>query len=119
MLGKTKNDDYPNGLAYEFVAKANKANKPLDTSATIELEIELERLQLKGARDFYNDVEGVLDKYKVTKTDHKLCMLMAQKNHDTSYTRLILDELTSDSPYIDDLCNSVSEIQQHMRSRNK
>jgi len=43
----------------------------------IELEIELEKLQLKGARDFYNDVLGALDKYEVTKTDHKLIMLMA------------------------------------------
>jgi len=70
LLGKTKNDDYPNGLAYEFVTKAKKANTPSDASAMIELEIELEKLQLKGARYFYNDVVGVLDKYEVTKTDH-------------------------------------------------
>ena len=119
LLGKTKNDDYPNGLAYEFVAKAKKANKPSDASAMIELEIELEKLQLKGARDFYNDVVGVLDKYEVTKTDHELIMLMAQKNHDTSYTRLILDELKSTSPHFDELCNSVSEIQRLTRSGNR
>jgi hypothetical protein len=77
LLGKTKNDDYPNGLAYEFVAKPKKANKPSDASAMIELEIELERLQLKGMRNFYNDIAGVLDKYEVIKTDHKLCILMA------------------------------------------
>ena len=75
-MGKTKNDDYPNGLAYEFVAKAKKANKPSDASAMIELEIELERLQLKGVRDYYNDMVGILDKYEVTKTDHELRMLM-------------------------------------------
>jgi hypothetical protein len=92
LLGKTKNDDSSNGLAYEFVTKAKKANKPSDASAMIELEIELKRPQLKGARDFYNDVVGVLDKYEVTKTDHELIMLMAHKNHDTSYARLILDE---------------------------
>jgi hypothetical protein len=111
LLGEMKNDDYPNGLAYEFVAKAKKANKPSDASTMIKLEIELEKLQLKGARDFYNDVVGVLDKYKFTKTDHKLILLMAQKNHDTSYTRLILDKLKSDSPVFDELCNSVSKIQ--------
>jgi hypothetical protein len=77
LLGNTKNDDYPNGLAYEFVVKAKKANKPSDASAMIQLEIELEKLQLKGARDFYNDVVGELVKYKVTKTDHGLIMLMA------------------------------------------
>ena len=77
LLGKTKSEDYPNGLAFEFIEKAKKANKPSDASAMIELEVELEKLQLKGARDFYNDVVGVLDKYEVTKTDQELCMLMA------------------------------------------
>ena len=101
LLGKMKNDDYPNGLAYEFVAKAKKGNKPSDASAKIELEIELERLQLNGARDFYNDVVGVLDKYEVTKVDHELCMLMVCKNHDTSYAQLILDEVKSSSPDFD------------------
>jgi hypothetical protein len=88
LLGKTKNDDYPNGLAYEFVAKAKKANKPSDASTMIELEIELEKLQLKGTRDFYNDVVGVLDKYEVTKTDHELLMLYCM-NH--TWISVIID----------------------------
>jgi hypothetical protein len=74
---------------------------------------------LKGARDFYNDVVGVLDKYEVTKTDQELCMLMARKNNDTSYARLILDELKSSSPDFDGLCNSVSEIQRLTKSGSK
>ncbi len=110
-MGKTKSEDFPNGLAYEFVKKAKKANKPSDASVMIELEMEPEKLQLKGARDFYNNVVGVLDKYEVTKNDHKLCMLMACKNHDTPYAQLILDKLKSKSPDFDGLCNSVSEIQ--------
>ena len=76
LLGEMKKDDYHNVLAYEFVV-AKKANKPSDASAMIELEIELERLQLKGARDFYNDMVGILDKYEVMKTSHERCMLMA------------------------------------------
>ena len=47
-----KSDDFPNGLLHEFVAKAKKANKPSDASAIIKLEVELDKLQLKGARDF-------------------------------------------------------------------
>jgi hypothetical protein len=62
-----KRDDYPNGLACECVAKAKKANTPSDASAMIQVEIELEKLQLKGARGFFNDLVCVLDKYKVTK----------------------------------------------------
>jgi len=85
----------------------------------IELELELEKLQLKGARDFYNDVVGVLDKYEVTKMDHELIMQMAKKNHVTSYAWLILDNLKSERPDFYGLCNSVSEIQRLTRSRNK
>jgi hypothetical protein len=51
---------------------------------------------------------GVLDKYEVTKTDQVLCMLMARKNHNMSYARLILDELKSRSSDFDGLCNSIS-----------
>jgi hypothetical protein len=119
LLGKSKSKDFPYGLAHEFVAKVKKAIKPSDASAMIKLESELDKIQLKGGRDFYNDVVGVLDKYEVTKTDQELCMLMACKNHDTSYARLILDELKSSSPDFDGLCNSVSEIQRPMKSGSK
>jgi hypothetical protein len=48
----------------------------------IEMDVELDCLQLKGTREFYNDVVGVLDKFEVTKTDRNLCMLMAWKNNE-------------------------------------
>ncbi len=48
LLGKTKCDNHPNGLAWEFVVKAKKANKPSDVSMVIELEVELDKLQLKS-----------------------------------------------------------------------
>ena len=51
LLSKTKNVDYPNGLAWEFIEKAKKANKPSDASAVIEMDMELDRLQQKSARD--------------------------------------------------------------------
>ena len=72
-------------------------NKPSDASVIIELEVKLDKLQLKSARDFYNDMAGVMDKSEVTKTDCKLCMLMAHKNNDTPYARLILYKLKSSS----------------------
>jgi hypothetical protein len=74
-LGKTKSEDYPNGLAHEFVAKAKKANKPSDASAMIKLEIELEKLQLKGTRNFYNDVDSQRAGIKVEPTRKKSTFL--------------------------------------------
>ena len=39
LLGKTKNDDYPNGLAWEFVKKAKKSSKHSDASTMIEMDV--------------------------------------------------------------------------------
>ena len=84
LLSKTKSDDNPNGIGCEFINQVKKVNKPSDTSTVIELEMELERLQLKGARDFYNNLVGVMDKYEVMKINHKLCMLIAHRNQDAT-----------------------------------
>ena len=40
LLGKTKNDDYHNVLAWEFVQKAKKANKHSDARAMIEMNVD-------------------------------------------------------------------------------
>ena len=98
--------------------KAKKANKPSDASSMIEMDVELHCLQLKGAREFYNDVVGVMDQYG-QKDHHELCMLMARNYQDALYARLILDERKSNSPDFDMLYNDVSEIQRLTRSRNK
>ena len=50
LLGKTKNDDFLKGLAWLFIEKARKAKKPFDEVVVIEMEVKLERLQLKDAR---------------------------------------------------------------------
>ena len=65
--------------------KTKKANKLSDASTMIELEIELEKLHLKGVKDFCNGKVSVLDKYEIMKLDHELCMLMGHKNHTMSY----------------------------------
>ena len=85
LLSKTKNDDFPNGLARGFIEKVKKANKPSYASAVIEMDMELDWLQLKGMKDFYNEVVSVMDKYKVMKSDQEMCMLMADTNQDATY----------------------------------
>ena len=83
------------------------------------MDIELDCLQLKGAREFYYNVVGRLDNYKVAKSNRNLCMLMAQRNNEASYAGLILDELKSSKPDFNSLCNNLSEIQRLNRSGNK
>jgi hypothetical protein len=63
--------------------------------------MELDQLQLKGVRDFYNNAVRVMDKYEVLKTYHKLFMLMVCKNQDVLYAQLIPDKLKLNSPNFD------------------
>ena len=76
LLSKIKSDD-PHGFAWEFIGKVKNANKLSDASPAIEMVVKLDQFQLKGARDFYNDIIAMMDKYKISKTDCKLCMPMA------------------------------------------
>ena len=69
FLNITKSSDYSLGLAYKFMEEAMLSYKPSDEGALIELDQELNKIQLQGAREFYNEVCGVLDKYNVTKSD--------------------------------------------------
>ncbi len=85
----------------------------------IKMDVELDCLQLKGARDFYNDVVSILYKFEVTKFNRELCMLIACKNHEALYARLILGELRLSKPDFDRLCNHVLEIQRLTKSGNK
>ena len=62
---------------------------------------------------------GILDKFEVTKSNCKLCMLMACKNHEALYTRLVLERLKSSKPDFDRLGNDILEIQRLTRSTNK
>lgn len=48
----------------------------------------------------------VMDKYKVTKSNQKVHMLIVGENQDTFYAQLILDELSFNSPDFDKLCDS-------------
>ena len=111
LLSKTKSDNYPNGIAHKFMETTKKANKPYDKGAGIKLDLDLIQLQLKGMREFYNDVVGVMDKHEVTKTDHELGMLMACKNLDVLYVVLILDKLKSNSSHFERVCSHASKIQ--------
>ena len=55
----------------------------------------------------------------MTKSDRGLCMLIACKNHEALYARLILDELNLSEPDFDRLCNDISEMQRLTNSGNK
>lgn len=83
----------------------------------IEPHIDLDKLQFKGARDFYNDVLGVLNQYEL-KTDQELCTLMSFKNVKVANVKIILDEMKKSNPNFDQLCNDVLEIQDSMFNPN-
>ncbi len=44
FLNETENDDFPNGLAWEFIEKAKKANTSFNASTFIKMDMELDQL---------------------------------------------------------------------------
>ena len=86
LLSKTKNDDFPNGLAQEFIEKAKKASKPSGASAVIEMNMELNQLQLKGPRDFYNEVVSVMNMKSHSRIMN--CAADGTKSNSTNFDRL-------------------------------
>jgi hypothetical protein len=71
------------GVAYKVVESLKSKYVPSDSSAEIELETELEKVQLgKSANNYYMDVVKVASQYSVTKSDKELIKIMSKRVKD-------------------------------------
>ena len=93
LMEKTKELDFPQGLAWKFVEAAMKKNKPNDTTAEMELDAVLDKLQFRQAGTFYNDVVSVCARFDIQKTEAELVKLLAKKQLSASYAKIVLDHL--------------------------
>lgn len=69
---------------FQAFEKTRKASKPSDGSVVIDLELELDWLWLKSAREIFNKAVCALDKFDVMKMDRELYMLLVRKNHNAA-----------------------------------
>ena len=111
MMEKTKSPDFPQGLAWKFVNAAMKKNKPNDTTAEMELDAALDKLQFRQAGTFYNDVVSVCARFDIHKSETDLIKLLAKKQLSASYAKMVLDHLKGTTHDLDTLCTEIGEIQ--------
>ena len=81
--------------------QAMKKNKPNNASAEIQLDNELDNLMFKSAGDFYNDVVSVTSRYDIPKTETELVKLLAGKETNTLYAKMIMDHLNGGNHSLD------------------
>ena len=112
MIDNTKNDDYPSGLAYKVIQAMKVKNKPKDTSAEINLDTDLDKIDFARAEDFYNDVVAVCARYEVKKSQTDLVKLLAKKVTSSVYAKMIIDHLHQGSTQhsLEQICTSIKEI---------
>ena len=114
MMESTVTADQPHGVVHEFLTQVKIKYKPEDASAVIEMDIALEKLQMKGtANDFYNDVIGIQAKFGCKKDDIGLITVMAKKVKNTTHAKSIVDhlnDLTKPNSF-ETLCREITAVQ--------
>ena len=90
-----------------------KKNNPRDTSAAIELEDELEKIQFRMANEYYNSVVTVMARYEVDKSGTDHIEIMAKKVNSSMYAKMVIKHLNKDATHhdLEELCGKISEIQ--------
>ena len=110
-MEKTKSPDYPQGLAWKFVKAATKKNKPNYTTAEMELDAALDKMQFRQAGAFYNDVVSVCARFDIQMTETDLVKLLAKKQLSASCAKMVLDHLKGGTHDLDELCTDINKIQ--------
>ena len=118
LMEKTKETDFPQGLAWKFVDAAMKKNKPNDTTAEMELDAALDKVQFRQAGQFYNDVVSVCARFDIQKSETDLVKLLARKQLSAAYAKMVLDHLKGSTHDLDVLCTEIGEIQRLTKQVN-
>ena len=113
LLNKTTTDDYPEGIVYKAIEKMKVKSKPKDASAKIEMDNDLDRIQFRGANDYYNDVVAVLARYEVNKSETELVELLAKRVTSQTYSKMVLDhlDLSEDQHDLETICTKIDRVQ--------
>ncbi len=109
MSDKTKTDDQPRGVSCKAIETMEQKNKSEDTSAEIEMEAELQKVEFQLAINYYNDIVAVTSRYEVKKTDTDLIKIMLTKVTSVMFAAMILDHMENpnESDDLEELCNEI------------
>ena len=109
----TKSTNHPHGKVGDAMRKLKAKCRPSDTTAEMELDAALEKVQFRDANSYYNSVIQTTAQFSVTKSDTDLIKVMARKVTSPTYTKMIVDHL-DDAGTADDLewlCTQIGTVQ--------
>ena len=100
-------------------AALSLVNKPNDVTAEIEMEAEVRKVVLKGANDYYTEITNLLAQFDCVMSDLALLKDMAQKTKNTTYIKMIAEEMGRASPNFQSACLSIHALQRMVNVSNK
>ena len=118
-IDKTKDEsNFPQGIAYMAWDDLVGSNRPSDMAAEIAIESELEDVKLNNAKEYYKECTSVASKSKVRVSDKTQLKIMAKKANNSTYCKIILDELEEASPNFEDCCDEISKVQRLQKTKS-
>ena len=118
-IRKTVSADFPLGKVCLALSALALVNKPKDVTAEIEMEAEVRKVVLKGANDYYTDVTNLLAQFDCIMTELALLKDMAQKTKNTTYIKMIAEEMESSNPSFQSACLKIHALQRMVNVSNK
>ena len=84
---------HPHGKIGDAMRKLKAKYRPSDTTAEMELDAALEKVQFRDANMYYNAIIQVVAQFSVTKSDMDLIKVMSRKVMSPTYTNMIVEHL--------------------------
>lgn len=105
------------GVAHKVVSSIKSKYVPSDSSAEIDLENELEKIKFRSsANTYYIEAINVSSRYSVMKSDKEMIKIMSKKVRNSTYSKMILDELKKTNPNFETLCEEITTVQRLQKS---
>ena len=118
-IRKTVNADFPLGKVVLAIKALSLVNKPADRTAEIEMEAEVQRVVFKNGNDYFTEVTDILAQFDCTMDEIDLLKDLAKKTKNTTYIKMIHDEMDKANPSFQQVCLDIHKLQRMVNVSNK
>jgi hypothetical protein len=118
-IRKTVSDDFPLGKVVEAIKSPSLVNKPADRTAEIEMESEVQKVVFKNANEYFTEVTDILAQFNCTMSEIDLLKDLAKKTKNTTYIKMIHDEMDVTYPSFQKACLEIHKLQRMVNVLNK
>ena len=110
-LKATSSADFPLGLIHVALDRLADSYIPKDITAEIDLENQVQQVRFKRGTEYYAEVTEVLSHFTCTLSEKELIKDMAKKTQNSTYAKMISDELRKPTPNFKLLCDELDSVQ--------